>query len=55
MKVELRKWCLADKKELKELCNAVDRTYLSDAMPLIEHTCQTDCRILIQKMMLIGG
>ena len=29
MKVELRKWCLADKKELKELCNAVDRTYLS--------------------------
>ena len=26
MKVELRKWCLADKKELKELCNAVDRT-----------------------------
>jgi hypothetical protein len=44
MKVELRKWCLADKKELKELCNAVDRTYLSDRL-----------RILIQKMMLIGG
>ena len=33
MKVELRKWCLADKKELKELCNAVDRTYLSDRLP----------------------
>ncbi len=24
MKVELRKWCLADKKELKELCNAAE-------------------------------
>lgn len=33
MKVELRKWCLADKKELKELCNAVDRTYLTDRLP----------------------
>ena len=33
MKVELRKWSLADKKELKELCNAVDRTYLSDRLP----------------------
>ena len=33
MKVELRKWCLADKKELKDLCNAVDRSYLSDRLP----------------------
>ena len=33
MKVELRKWSLADKKELIELCNAVDRTYLSDRLP----------------------
>ena len=33
MKVEIRKWSLADKKELKELCNAVDRTYLSDRLP----------------------
>ena len=33
MKAELRKWTLADKKELKELCNAVDRTYLSDRLP----------------------
>ena len=33
MKTELRKWSLADKKELKELCNAVDRTYLSDRLP----------------------
>ncbi|MBP5323482.1 MAG: GNAT family N-acetyltransferase [Bacteroidaceae bacterium] len=33
MKVELRKWSLADKEELKELCNAVDRTYLSDRLP----------------------
>ena len=33
MKVELRKWFLADKDELKELCNAVDRAYLSDRLP----------------------
>jgi RimJ/RimL family protein N-acetyltransferase len=33
MKVELRKWILADKKGLSELCNAVDRTFLSDRMP----------------------
>lgn len=33
MKVELRKWTLADKKELMTLCNAVDRTFLSDRMP----------------------
>ena len=33
MKVELRKWSLADKEELMELCNAVDRTYLSDRLP----------------------
>ena len=33
MKVELRKWSLADNKELTELCNAVDRTYLSDRLP----------------------
>ena len=33
MKIELRKWSLADKIELKELCNAVDRTYLSDRLP----------------------
>jgi len=33
MKVELRKWSLADKDELKELCNAVDRAYLSDRLP----------------------
>ena len=33
MKVELRKWSLADYKELKDLCNAVDRSYLSDRLP----------------------
>ena len=33
MKVELRKWSLDDKKELKELCNAIDRTYLSNRLP----------------------
>ncbi|MCR5362009.1 MAG: GNAT family N-acetyltransferase [Bacteroidales bacterium] len=33
MKVELRKWALADKEGLTELCNAVDRTFLSDRLP----------------------
>ena len=33
MKIELRKWSLADYKELKDLCNAVDRSYLSDRLP----------------------
>ncbi len=33
MKVDFRKWSLADKKELMELCNAVDRTFLSDRLP----------------------
>ena len=33
MKGELRKWSLADYKELKDLCNAVDRSYLSDRLP----------------------
>ncbi len=33
MKVELRKWSMDDKKELKELCNAIDRTYLSNRLP----------------------
>ena len=33
MKVELRKWSLADKEGLTELCNAVDRTFLSDRLP----------------------
>ena len=33
MKVDYRKWSLTDKKELMELCNAVDRTFLSDRLP----------------------
>ena len=33
MKVDFRKWSLSDKKELMELCNAVDRTFLSDRLP----------------------
>ena len=33
MKVVFRKWSLTDKKELMELCNAVDRTFLSDRLP----------------------
>ncbi len=33
MYMELRKWSLDDKRELTDLCNAVDRTYLSDRLP----------------------
>ena len=44
MKVDFRKWSLTDKKELMELCNAVDRTF-----------CLTDCLTHTQTMMLIGG
>lgn len=33
MKVDFRKWSLTDKKELMELCNTVDRTFLSDRLP----------------------
>jgi RimJ/RimL family protein N-acetyltransferase len=33
MKVELRKWSLSDQTELMELCNSVDRSYLSDRLP----------------------
>lgn len=33
MKVELRKWSLKDKKALIEICNKIDRSYLSDRLP----------------------
>ena len=33
MKVELRKWTLEDKESLIEMCNTVDRCYLSDRLP----------------------
>ena len=31
--MELRHWTLSDKMELTNLCNAVDRHYLSDRLP----------------------
>lgn len=31
--MELRKWTLEDKKELAEICNALDTRYLSDRLP----------------------
>ena len=34
MNVELRKWTRNDRLALKRLCNDVDRTFLSDRMPL---------------------
>ena len=33
MNIELRKWSYLDQQDLTELCNAVDRTYLSDRLP----------------------
>jgi len=33
MNMVLRKWSLADKRELAELCHTVDRSYLSDRLP----------------------
>ena len=33
MKIELRIPTIADKEDLKKLCNAVDRSYLSDRLP----------------------
>jgi len=33
LKMELRHWVLSDAKELTNLCNAVDRHYLSDLLP----------------------
>ena len=33
MKIELRRWTLNDGKELVTLCNAVDRSFLSDRLP----------------------
>lgn len=33
MKVELRKWTFEDKEALIEICNRIDRSYLSDRLP----------------------
>lgn len=33
MKIELRAWTLADAEDLMALCNAVDRSFLSDRLP----------------------
>ena len=33
MKVELKKWSLDDKKQLMDICNSVEREYLSDRLP----------------------
>ena len=33
LKLELRHWVLSDAKELTNLCNAVDRRFLSDHLP----------------------
>lgn len=33
MKIELRKWCFEDKESLIEMCNLIDRSFLSDRLP----------------------
>ena len=33
MKVELRKWTIEDSESLIKMCNAIDRSYLSDRLP----------------------
>ena len=33
LELELKQWALSDAKELTNLCNAVDRHYLSDRLP----------------------
>ena len=33
MRVELRKWSMADKQALITICNQIDRSYLSDRLP----------------------
>ena len=33
MEIELRRWTMSDSKELTALCNAVDRSFLSDRLP----------------------
>ena len=33
MKIELKKWSAADRDQLMELCNGVDRTYLANRLP----------------------
>ena len=33
MNIELRRWSSADREALRDLCNAVDRTFLSDRLP----------------------
>jgi len=33
MTVDLHKWTFADRESLMALCNAVDRTFLSDRLP----------------------
>ena len=33
MPIELRQWIMSDSKELTALCNAVDRSFLSDRLP----------------------
>ena len=33
MEIELKKWSFEDEEALIKLCNAIDRSYLSDRLP----------------------
>ena len=42
MTVDLHKWTFADREALMALCNAVDRTYLSDRLPYPDTEADAD-------------
>lgn len=53
MRVELRKWEIEDYKELAEICNRVDRRYLSNRIPLPYN--ESDALSWISKARQIDG
>ena len=53
MKIELRKWRIEDKDELIELCNNVDRKFLSNRMPIPYEA--SDALAWISKVRQIDG
>ena len=42
MTIDLHKWTFADREALMALCNAVDRTYLSDRLPYPDTEADAD-------------
>ena len=53
MTITLHKWASADKEALMALCNAVDRTFLSDRLPNpYTEAVRQICEIAFQEMAL---